>query len=125
MREVISLNGEFPQKRAFAFLLYYPSLDSTFSILTSHTHTVGQAGCQIANSCWEVSNLVHDGTLAQIAGHFVEIASRSRLTGGASFTAWSMAFRCVPASTILFGNYIFGLECLLTRFLISARWIPH
>lgn len=54
MREVISVNGKLSRD---ALLTAVPS--GAQAIQRIHTDTffciVGQAGCQIANSCWEVS----------------------------------------------------------------------
>lgn len=54
MREVISLNGKAP----IALKLNVQNLRTrkqTFKT-DQDARTVGQAGCQIANSCWEVSS---------------------------------------------------------------------
>ena len=58
MREVISLNGGSTQTRAYI----YTALDISSEQCTDFlTRIVGQAGCQIANSCWEVSNATYTG----------------------------------------------------------------
>jgi len=55
MREVISVNGTFiPATRPFTAV---PSGAQASQRIPTDTlfYIVGQAGCQIANSCWEVS----------------------------------------------------------------------
>jgi len=71
MREVISLNGESPQTRAFASAMPFDRNTSTDA--DNVTRTVGQAGCQIANSCWEVSYTTFFTANPQIAGHSLEL----------------------------------------------------
>ena len=54
MREVISVNGTFPRGRAASPLFRLEHKPVNEFPLTPIS-IVGQAGCQIANSCWEVS----------------------------------------------------------------------
>ncbi len=53
MREVISLNGELSLLRV-RDLLFVNLFASFGRFADPHVRLVGQAGCQIANSCWEV-----------------------------------------------------------------------
>ena len=52
MREVISLNGEAPLQTRPMHVRCIALAMKTFT--DGKLRTVGQAGCQIANSCWEV-----------------------------------------------------------------------
>lgn len=70
MREIISLNGTYPAESAVRRVFFVPhricptpvlelaalsASDPGLFVLTIAS-AVGQAGCQIANSCWEVSS---------------------------------------------------------------------
>ena len=56
MREVISINGNETLDTLHTAPVFLRSqYQDHFNVLTSLRFLVGQAGCQIANSCWEVS----------------------------------------------------------------------
>ena len=79
------------------------------------TRTVGQAGCQIANSCWEVSFTTFHVTRTN-SGAFVQIRSGTGLILGDSSTAWSTVSRYVHITSMLVIGSIAAVEPLLTCF---------
>jgi hypothetical protein len=87
MREVISLNGMFIHARQTSGSWLSSVLNVILNLrLTVHS-IVGQAGCQIANSCWEVR--------VTTSSRYTLIVDFSTDRFPTSSTALSMAFRLV------------------------------
>ena len=115
MREVISLNGKSPK-----YTLLHPSLP-LYSISNQKnwlwTRTVGQAGCQIANSCWEVSNLVHSRSLAQSnSGALCRSGSEDKANPWWQLYCLEHGIQVNTAFHNLSMHRTVGVECSLTRF---------